>query len=103
MSAERLEEITERHLNRPRLDGTPWCTYCSQRFPCDVKVALAEVERLRSERNAAIGAASKYLAEVERLRKAIQTVLDDNETGAGGWGPDVTMAEVLRAAMEGEK
>ena len=45
--AERLEEITERHLNRPRLDGTPWCTYCSQRFPCDVKVALAEVERLR--------------------------------------------------------
>ena len=44
---ERLLEITERHLNRPKLDGTPWCTYCSQRYPCDVKVALAEVERLR--------------------------------------------------------
>ena len=70
--AERLEEITERHLNRPRLDGTPWCTYCSQRFPCDVKVALAEAERLRSESSAAVGAAAKYLAEVERLRGVVE-------------------------------
>ena len=41
-------------------------------------------------------------AEVERLRKAIQTVLDDNETGAGGWGPDITMAAILKAALDGE-
>jgi hypothetical protein len=34
------------------------------------------------------------------LRGAVQLVLDDDETGAGGWGPDVTMAEVLRTAME---
>ena len=51
---ERLLEITERHLNRPKLDGTPWCTYCSQRYPCDVKVALAEVERLRGVVEAAL-------------------------------------------------
>ena len=34
------------------------------------------------------------------LRTAVQRVLDDDETGAGGWGPDVTMAAVLREAME---
>jgi hypothetical protein len=46
----------------------------------------AEVERLRAENR--------------KLRGAMQTVLDDNETGAGGWGPDVTMAEILRVALE---
>jgi Flp pilus assembly CpaE family ATPase len=55
----------------------------------------AELGHLRSERDS-------LRAEVERLRKAIQTVLDDDETGAGGWGPDITMAAVLKAAMDGE-
>lgn len=44
--------------------------------------------------------AASLLAEIERLRKAIQTVLDDDETGAGGWGPDITMAAILKAALE---
>lgn len=37
---------------------------------------------------------------VRILREAIQKVLDDEETGEGGWGPDVTMAAVLKEAME---
>lgn len=35
----------------------------------------------------------------DKLAEAITTVLDDEETGAGGWGPDVTMAGVLRQAL----
>jgi hypothetical protein len=34
------------------------------------------------------------------LRDAVQRVLDDEESGEGGWGPDVTMVTVLREAME---
>lgn len=33
------------------------------------------------------------------LREAVQTVLDDEESAEGGWGPDVTMVAVLRQAM----
>ncbi len=38
-------------------------------------------------------------AEVERLRGAIKRALDDEESGEG-WGPDVTVCEYLRAALE---
>ena len=34
------------------------------------------------------------------LRNAVQRVLDDEESGEGGWGPDITMVTVLREAME---
>ena len=34
------------------------------------------------------------------LRAAVQRVLDDEESGEGGWGPDVTMVAVLRDAIE---
>jgi hypothetical protein len=34
------------------------------------------------------------------LRDAVQRVLDDEESGEGGWGPDVTMVSVLREAMQ---
>jgi hypothetical protein len=34
------------------------------------------------------------------LRTAVQRVLDDEESGEGGWGPDITMVAVLREAME---
>jgi len=62
--AERLEEIRARHpLEESGVD------LCGQAWPCDAAVALAEVERLSSESSAAIGAAAKYLAEVERLRE----------------------------------
>lgn len=38
-------------------------------------------------------------ARVARLEEAIRIVLADDETGPGGWGPDVTMAQVLTDAM----
>ncbi len=89
--AERLKDIWARHVSCVGGDckcgeSAGHCLGCAREmayhpWPCD---------------------AAYLLIEVERLRKAIQTVLDDNETGAGGWGPDVTMAEVLRVAMEGE-
>ena len=41
------------------------------------------------------------LAARDRLRTAIQTVIDDEETGH--WGPDVTMLAVLVKAMEATK
>lgn len=34
------------------------------------------------------------------LRAAVQQVLDDEESGESGWGPDITMVTVLREAME---
>ena len=41
-------------------------------------------------------------AEITRLRTAIQAVLDDAESQhPGGWGPDVTTVEFLRAALAG--
>ena len=41
-------------------------------------------------------------AEIARLRAAIQAVLDDAESQhPGGWGPDVTTVEFLRAALAG--
>ena len=47
------------------------------------------------------GAVSAAQQEIERLRAAIRTVLDDAESQhPGGWGPDVTMVAVLRAALE---
>lgn len=35
----------------------------------------------------------------ERLRDAIQRVLDDEESRPGGWGPDVTCVSILREAL----
>lgn len=54
---------------------------------------------------AALAGAAPHIAAAERervaiLRAAIQEVLDDDETGAGGWGPDITMVAVLKQAME---
>lgn len=34
-----------------------------------------------------------------RMETAIKTVLADEESGAGGWGPDVTMVAILREAL----
>lgn len=43
----------------------------------------------------------RTLDENKRLRTAIRTVLDDDETRTDGtgWGPDVTMIHVLQAAL----
>ena len=43
------------------------------------------------------GSAERKLA---LLREAVQRVLDDEESGDGGWGPDITMVTVLREAMD---
>ena len=43
------------------------------------------------------------IAKLMILRAAVQRVLDDEESGEGGWGPDVTMVTVLREAMEATK
>ena len=40
-----------------------------------------------------------YEKQIKALRGAIQTVLDDAESQKGGWGPDVTMVEVLKQAL----
>ena len=39
------------------------------------------------------------LDEREKLRESIRQVLEDEESRPGGWGPDVTCAEILRAAL----
>ena len=67
--AERLEEINSRHwkVGVARTVYPGQCA-CGLAWPCDTAVAVAEAERLRSESSAAVGAAAKYLAEVERLR-----------------------------------
>ncbi len=85
MTEAELDEIPARHF--PRELYPEMCNGCHESWPCEQSRLASEVERLRRENG--------------RLRAAIQTVLDDNETGAGGWGPDVTMAAVLRAALEG--
>jgi hypothetical protein len=36
----------------------------------------------------------------EKLRAAIQKVLADEESGEGGWGPDVTVCAYLAAALK---
>lgn len=38
-------------------------------------------------------------ARIKTLEDAIQAVLNDSESQEGGWGPDVTMLERLRAAL----
>jgi len=40
-------------------------------------------------------------ARVAELEAAIRAVLADEESGAGGWGPDVTMVNRLRDALGG--
>jgi len=45
-------------------------------------------------------ACERHSARERLLRKAIQTVLDDEESRPGGWGPDVTMVAVLRTALD---
>lgn len=58
----------------------------------------AEVERLGRER---LTRSTDAAAKLAILREAVQRVLDDGESQhPGGWGPDVTMVEVLREAME---
>ena len=39
--------------------------------------------------------------QVRVLREAIKKTLADSESKPGGWGPDVTMQDVLRRALEG--
>ena len=70
--------------------------HARKRTPCDGDRQIAEI---------VLEAATPHLVAAGRerialLRAAIKTVLDDNETGAGGWGPDVTMAAVLEEAMD---
>lgn len=48
---------------------------------------------------AAEGARETAEWKLAHLRKAVQQVLDDEESGESGWGPDVTMVTVLREAM----
>ena len=57
-----LEAIRARHQNRPQgsRDWRPWCTYCSQGWPCDVETLFAEVERLR-------GVVEERDREIERM------------------------------------
>ncbi len=43
--------------------------------------------------------AAEATARLATLRTAVQQVLDDEESGDGGWGPDVTMVTVLQDAM----
>lgn len=43
---------------------------------------------------------ASVLAREATLRAAVQEVLDDEESGPGGWGPDVTTVFTLKAAME---
>lgn len=52
----------------------------------DRRILLAEVKASR--------------ARERRLRAGVEAVLNDYETGVGGWGPDVTMANFLRALLD---
>ena len=71
------------------------CPTCNQPI-YDVRGAIAEMGKIASERD-------QLKAEIERLRQAIQTTLDDSESQPGGWGPDITMQAVLRKALEDTK
>ncbi len=57
-------------------------------------------EGLKVLRTAAEGARETAERKLALLRAAVQKVLDDEESGKSGWGPDVTMVTVLREAME---
>jgi len=60
-----------------------------------------DYDHLASEHRHAVAEIERLRAANVRLRTAIQRVLNDEETGAGGWGPDVTMMFVLRDALDG--
>ena len=74
-----LEAIRARHQNRPQgsRDWRPWCTYCSQGWPCDVETLFAEVERLRGVVEAArevvrIYDGPAHYPGIEALRAALE-------------------------------
>jgi len=37
---------------------------------------------------------------IKKAIDLIQLVIDDEESGAGGWGPDVTMVATLKEAVD---
>lgn len=55
---------------------------------------------LTVRQTAALGARVVAERKLAVLRQAVQLVLDDEESGESGWGPDVTMVTALREAME---
>lgn len=89
----------------------PWLSRLLFCWPCEpirdhCGLPEAEVERWKKIAQANARTALDREAERDSLRalcdklaEAITTVLEDEETGAGGWGPDVTMAGVLRQAL----
>lgn len=59
----------------------------------------AQADAFDAALDAALDRAETAESRNNRLREAIETVLADNESQPGGWGPDVTMQAVLRNAL----
>ncbi len=56
-------------------------------------------DELVKQRDALRVELDKAKADVAKLRAAIETVLRDDESAPGGWGPDVTCQTILREAL----
>ena len=75
----------------------------SVRFPKDLHERLRRAAFDRREHmNSIVTRAVEHelSGKLAALRAAVQRVLDDEESGEGGWGPDVTCVSVLREAMD---
>lgn len=64
-----------------------------------MKLVVAELNRAKDALCLYVLGHRDELARASQMEAAIKTVLADEESGAGGWGPDVTMVALLREAV----
>jgi len=84
---ERVREACIAEINKPYPRSAP-------------AVWNLDAARIRAMPLPPTGGTPKDCPGCARLRSAIERVLADDESQPGGWGPDVTMQGVLRAALE---
>lgn len=98
-----VERLRALQADKWRMEGERHqmpCIYGSLCPYCEVERLRADIKFAKEVRDEHIDLARVCNEEVEKLRSAIKTVLADEESREGGWGPDVTMVYVLRAALE---